>query len=139
MSSSGPRRLTAQRAAIHRALEAAGGFRTAQELHAGLVGEGHRVGLATVYRELQSRVASGEVDSLVNLAGETIFRLCASEDHHHHLVCRECGASVEIESREVEEWAQQAANSHGFSSVVHVAELYGLCDDCGKLQRGSGS
>lgn len=88
------------------------------------------MGLATVYRELQSLADTGAIDSLVGPSGETIYRLCDSSDHHHHLVCRSCGVSVEIASDEVEHWAHRTASTHGFSSVTHVAELYGICAAC---------
>ena len=90
------------------------------------------MGLATVYRELQSLAEAGAIDSLASPSGETIYRLCESPGHHHHLVCRSCGSSVEIASDEVEHWAGKTARSHGFSSVVHVAELYGLCEQCAR-------
>lgn len=133
------RRITSQRAAIQGALQSAAGFRSAQELHDDLLRQGHSVGLATVYRELQTLSGGGEIDSLVNPSGETIYRLCASDEHHHHLVCRACGASVEVASDEVERWAHSTARSHGFSSVTHVAELYGLCERCGRRRGSDGS
>ena len=124
------RRVTPQRSAIRTALRSARGFRSAQELHEELRRRDRPVGLATVYRELQSLTESGDIDSLVTPSGETIYRLCESDDHHHHLVCRSCGVSVEVASDEIERWAHRTARSHGFSSVVHVAELYGLCAGC---------
>ncbi len=131
-----PRRLTRQRAAITQALQRAEGFRTAQELHDELRRSGDRVGLTTVYRELQSLVQAGLIDALSKPAGETIYRMCGSDEHHHHLVCRSCGLSVEVASEDVEGWARRTAASHGFTSVVHVAELYGLCSRCSHLSRG---
>jgi Fur family ferric uptake transcriptional regulator len=125
-----PRRTTRQRAAISDALRAAGGFRSAQELHDELRSAGARVGLTTIYRELQALAGSGEVDVLRRGDGEAMYRQCESGDHHHHLVCRACGTSVEIESDAVEKWAEQTARRHGFSRVSHTAELYGLCSDC---------
>lgn len=124
------RRITAQRSAIQDVLRSGDRFRSAQELHDDLRSRGRGVALATVYRELQSLTERGEIDSLVNPSGETIYRLCVSADHHHHLVCRSCGISVEVASEEVERWANATARSHGFTSVVHVAELYGLCAGC---------
>ncbi len=125
------RRSTRQRAAIAAALQEANGFKTAQELHDDLRRAGQRVGLTTVYRELQTLVQSGGIDALAKPEGETIYRLCDSRHHHHHLVCRSCGLSVEISSDEVEQWARRVADVHGFTSVAHVAELYGLCSSCG--------
>ena len=123
-------RNTRQRVALEDALRSAGGFRTAQELHDEMRTAGSRVGLTTIYRNLQSLAAQGRIDVLRNAEGEAIYRLCATDAHHHHLVCRLCGASVEIASDEVERWATRTARAHGFTSVTHSAELYGVCSNC---------
>jgi Fur family ferric uptake transcriptional regulator len=123
-------RNTRQREALMDILRSAKGFRSAQELHARLNRRGGRVGLATVYRNLQALAESGQVDVLRTNEGEAIYRLCRRGRHHHHLVCQSCGASVEIESQDVEKWAASTARRHGFTSVTHVAELYGVCGSC---------
>ncbi len=127
-------RSTRQRDAIVEALRRAEGFRTAQELHDELKVE-HPVGLTTVYRNLQALVASGDVDTLRKPDGETIFRLCDREDHHHHIVCRSCGLSIEIENLDFERWIAATARAHGFSEVSHVATVYGLCEECSAADR----
>lgn len=124
------RRTTRQRAAIARALDESDRFRTAQELYEDLRRAGDRVGLTTVYRELQTLAEAGDIDALTNPAGETMYRRCRSPHHHHHLVCRSCGHSEEVAGAEIEEWARRTAAGHGFSSVTHVAELYGVCETC---------
>ena len=123
-------RSTRQRDAIQAALERTPRFLSAQDLHQDLRRTGDRVGLTTVYRTLQSLAATGEVDVLVNTDGEAIYRRCRSEDHHHHLVCRACGRSVEVASDEVERWAGETARRYDFTAVTHTAELYGLCGRC---------
>lgn len=124
------RRSTRQRAAILNALRNASGFRSAQVLHSEMSEVGEPVGLATVYRNLQSLADAGEVDVVQNEAGEAIFRLCAGTEHHHHLVCRRCGRSEEVAADEVESWAIEVARKHKFRDVTHTAELFGLCDVC---------
>jgi Fur family transcriptional regulator, ferric uptake regulator len=124
-------RTTRQRDAITRVLNDAAGFRSAQELHDELTSEGHRVGLTTVYRTLQALADAGEIDVLLTGDGESIYRACATPEHHHHLVCRLCGHSVEIANDEIEDWADESARRHGFTSVTHTAELYGECSTCG--------
>ncbi len=126
----GTGRSTRQRAALQQSLRAAGGFRTAQELHDELKASGSHVGLTTVYRNLQSLTHDGSVDVLRNAQGEAMYRLCPTDTHHHHLVCRACGSSVEIASDEVERWATRTARAHGFTAVTHSAELYGVCRSC---------
>src|SRR6185312_14073795 len=93
------------------------------------VGEG--IGLTTVYRTLQALADAGEVDVLRTVSGESVYRRCASEDHHHHLVCRRCGKAVEIAGPAVETWAQRVADEHGYTDLSHTVEIFGLCRDCG--------
>ena len=121
---------TRQRAAILEALRRADAFRTAQQVHEDMRQHDESIGLATVYRNLGAMATSKEVDVLHPLGGEAIYRLCDSKGHHHHLVCRTCGTAVEVESRDIEEWATRTARAHRFRGVVHTAELYGTCSSC---------
>ena len=122
-------RPTRQRLAINDALRDAADFASAQEIHDSLRRAGDKVGLATVYRTLQAMAEVGEVDVRHNPAGEATYRRC-SASHHHHLVCRSCGRTVEITGSAVERWAQSVAEEHGFSDVSHTVELVGVCADC---------
>ncbi|OBG12200.1 transcriptional repressor [Mycolicibacterium celeriflavum] len=122
-------RSTRQRAAIAALLENLDDFRSAQELHDELRRRGEGIGLTTVYRTLQQMAAAGVVDTLRTDTGESVYRRC-SEDHHHHLVCRVCGSTVEIQGGDVETWATDVAHEHGFSDVSHTIEIFGVCADC---------
>lgn len=104
-------------------------FRTAQQIHAQLRASGSNVGLTTVYRSLAMMAESGEVDVLLTEDGEALYRSCSSE-HHHHLVCRRCGHTVEIKAAPVERWATRTAERFGFTEVTHTVEILGLCDTC---------
>ena len=90
------RRSTWQRSAIVDLLERSQVFLSAQQIHAELEEEGTKVGLATVYRNLQSLAEEDLVDTVRSDDGEALYRLCTNEGHHHHLVCRSCGKAVEI-------------------------------------------
>ena len=125
---SGPRP-TKQRLAVLEALASVDDFRSAQEVHEILSSSGSPVGLATVYRTLQLYADQGDVDVLRREDGEAIYRRC-SETHHHHLVCRSCGATVEVEGPAVERWASAVAAAHGFSELSHTLEVVGTCADC---------
>lgn len=129
MNASPPVRQTRQRTAVKDLLAGQDGFRSAQEVHDLLRQAGESVGLTTVYRSLQALAATGDVDLLVNDDGETVYRKCGTE-HHHHLVCRQCGRTVEIAGPAVESWADQVAAQHGFSDVSHSLELFGVCAEC---------
>lgn len=124
------KRMTRQRAAVFELLEDTSGFRSAQQLHTILSDSGHSVGLATVYRTLTALADAGEVDVLRADDGESLFRRCVRTEHHHHLVCRECGRTVEIDAKTVEKWATKVAQEHNFVDVDHTAEIFGLCSTC---------
>ncbi|MGD8199860.1 Fur family transcriptional regulator [Ornithinimicrobium sp. W1679] len=129
MSTTSRRRPTRQQAAVVEQLGAGEDFTSAQDLHARLRDTGERVGLATVYRTLTALAASGEVDMIRTDDGEAVYRRC-STGHHHHLVCRECGRTVEIEGPAVERWTDAVAAEHGFSDVEHTLEVFGTCGSC---------
>lgn len=123
-------RNTWQRERVRDALGEARGFVSAQSLHATLREENTGIGLATVYRALAGLAASGEADSLQSPEGEALYRACSTQEHHHHLICRSCGRTVEIEATDVEAWAQRTAALHGFSEAAHVVDIFGLCTPC---------
>jgi len=122
-------RRTRQRAAVDEILAGRHEFRTAQEIHDDLRHRGDRVGLTTVYRTLQAMTEAGELDAIRNADGETAYRRC-STGHHHHLVCRNCGRTVEVSGPAVETWASAVAQQHGFRDVSHDLEIFGTCGDC---------
>lgn len=123
-------RSTRQKRAVWAALNSLEDFVSAQELHRLLTDRGEKVSLATVYRVLQAHAEQGLLDVLRPDDGEAIFRLCAAEEHHHHLVCRSCGLTVEFEAPHLESWAGELAASNGFTEVRHTLEIFGLCQNC---------
>lgn len=125
------KRNTWQREAVRDALTTCEGFVSAQALHSSLKDAGTPIGLATVYRALADLATEGEADSLQQ-EGESLFRACTPNTHHHHLICRNCGLTVEIEAAPVEEWAKQVASEHGFTQPNHVVDVFGLCADCSR-------
>ena len=122
-------RPTRQRRAVATALRSFDDFRSAQDIHDLLRRNGENVGLSTVYRTLQALADGGELDMLRTEDGEAVYRQCSSA-HHHHLVCRSCGRTVEVEGPAVERWAGRVAGKHGFTEVSHSLEIFGTCPDC---------
>lgn len=122
-------RSTRQRTAVSELLDELTDFRSAQDIHHLLRDQGDGIGLSTVYRTLQTLAEAGEVDSIQTADGESVYRKC-SDVHHHHLVCRECGYTVEVAGPAVERWSDRTAGEHGFSDVSHTLEIFGLCASC---------
>src|SRR5206468_1442169 len=75
-------------------------------------------------------IGEGSGDAIRDASGEILYRQCETSVHHHHLTCRNCGRSVEVEGRAVEQWAEKVAAEAGFTDVGHTVELFGLCPQC---------
>jgi Fur family transcriptional regulator, ferric uptake regulator len=127
--------MTTRRDTVRGALAASDGFRSAQDIHAMLRADGTRIGLTTVYRALQDLSESGEVDVLRTDEGESVYRACRTGEHHHHLVCRVCGRTVEVAGPVVERWAEAMGAEHGFAEVTHTVEIFGTCAGCARDRR----
>jgi len=123
-----PLRSTRQRTAVWALLGDLEEFRSAQQLHQLLRAQGDMVGLSTVYRTLQVMADAGELD-VIKSGDESLYRRC-SATHHHHLVCRECGRTQEVEGPTVERWSDRVAADNGFTDVSHTLEIFGTCADC---------
>ena len=130
-------RETRQKRALAAALDGSASFRSAQDLHAELQAKGERVGLTTVYNQLRALADAGELDTRRTDDGETLYRQCGS-GHHHHLVCRSCGETIEVAGPEVERWADRVAARHGFVDIDHTVELVGTCAACSSPRPGPG-
>jgi len=122
-------RNTRQRTAVGELLGRTSEFRTANQIHDDLRHAGEDIGLTTVYRTLQLMVEAQQLDAIRTDDGETAYRRC-STGHHHHLVCRSCGRTVEVEGPAIERWTDQVAAQHGFTDVQHQLEIFGRCVDC---------
>ncbi|MBP6043734.1 MAG: transcriptional repressor [Rhodoluna sp.] len=123
------RRNTRQKDAVRHTLGETFGFVSAQQLHQVLKNHGSTIGLATVYRALADLAEAGEADSLQSKDGELLYRACTTS-HHHHLICRVCGKTVEIEAEKVEKWADEVAGEHGFTQPTHTIDIFGTCSSC---------
>ena len=127
-------RSTPQGTAVREALAEQDGFRSAQDVYAALRATGHKIGLSTVYRHLQTLSAQGVADAIHNADGETTYRFCGGTagGHHHHLVCRQCGRAEEVEGPTVERWAAETAKKFGYTEVDHTIEVFGICAACAR-------
>lgn len=123
-------RNTRQRTAVVNVLRELDNFSSAKTIYAALEARDLKVGLTTVYRTLQSLAEIEAVDVLNMSNGETLYRHCTTEKHHHHLVCVDCGRTVEIPGGPVESWARQIAEEYDFELTGHDAEIFGRCPAC---------
>lgn len=122
-------RQTVQRRAILRALDDATGPLTPQEV---LERAGHhhdKLGLATVYRNLNALESHGEVVA-VHLPNESTRFELAGRGHHHHFRCEACGKVFELHTTCPVAVLQGVTLPGGFLVRDHALTLYGVCPDC---------
>ncbi|MBB5781601.1 Fur family transcriptional regulator [Nonomuraea jabiensis] len=102
---------------------------SAQALHEELQANGARLGLTTVYRTLNALAENG-LAHVFEDHGETTYRLCGP-NHHHHLVCQSCGTVIEGPPvPELGRWLRRLGTEHGFQAERHHFEVYGTCGTC---------
>ena len=123
-------RTTAPRRAVDELIARRPGHFTAAELIADARDRGVEVGRATVFRTLDLLAEQGALERIDLPTGEHAYVSCAPRDHHHHVVCRSCGRSVEVADRGLQSVVEEIGHRSGFRVESHRLELYGLCPDC---------
>jgi Fur family transcriptional regulator, ferric uptake regulator len=104
---------------------------TAQEIFDGLRTEGRTVGIASVYRVLDLLGDRGFVQRIDVGAGMARFEpVHSSGEHHHHLVCEDCGKVEAFADEGLERALQKVAGRTGYSVAGHDVVLRGACADC---------
>jgi Fur family transcriptional regulator, ferric uptake regulator len=104
---------------------------SAQEIHDGVRTGGHRIGIASVYRALDGLDELGLVQRVDLGDGISRFeRVDPLGDHHHHLVCGDCGKVEPFEDPALEAAIVNVAGGRGYEVAAHDVVLRGACGDC---------
>ena len=104
-----------------------------QELHRTLHASESAMGLATVYRNLQTLVTKGLVRSRNLPTGEVLYALV--ERDFHHLTCLECGTTTRLKTCPVENINLPKNQTKNFELLFHTLEFFGICQKCSQLQK----
>jgi len=94
------------------------------------------IGFTTVYRTLKLLADSGLASEVEFHDGIARYEHQFNRRSHHHMVCTECGASVEFFSPEIEELEQAIGRKHRFVTTRHTFQIYGVCEECRKKGHG---
>lgn len=100
---------------------------SAEDVYKALIEQGEDVGLATVYRVLTQFEQAGIVERHNFENNLSVFEI-ATDEHHDHLVCDQCGKIIEFHNEEIEQLQEKVAQEHGFKLSGHSLVMYGICD-----------
>ena len=100
---------------------------TAKDVFEQVRAEHPHIGFATVYRFLKATARFGITSELRIGNTPTRYEL-KIRDHHHHIVCTNCGKIVEFQNNTIEKQIKKISQDHGFSLKHHIFELYGNCN-----------
>jgi Fur family ferric uptake transcriptional regulator len=122
-------RITKQRMTIVAELAAQRRFVTARQLHASLERARAGVGLATVYRTLETLEAVGAASARPVARGEMGYLFCPVA-HHHHAVCTKCGKVEDVRCRSGARFERALEDELRFRLTRHNLDFYGVCARC---------
>ncbi len=122
-------RLTIQRRMVIEALCEHGGHLAVQDVQGHLAAHGSPVSEATVYRILQWLKDLGLV-SQTDLGHKGIVYQVIAEHPHHHLVCLNCGAIIDVEDGLFDALRATLRRDYGFEPRIDHMAIFGLCRDC---------
>jgi Fur family ferric uptake transcriptional regulator len=120
-------KMTNQRKVILTEFLRAGGHLSAEELFRIVKKRDSGVGLASVYRTINSLVDAGLAVERRFLDRTSVYELHEPGQHHDHLICMRCKKIFEFENEAIEEQQKKVAENLGFSLKDHKLELYGWC------------
>ncbi len=99
---------------------------SAEDLYKKLIDMDEEIGLATVYRVLNQFDDAGIVTRHHFEGGKSVFEL-ATQQHHDHLVCLDCGKVIEFTDNVIEERQKEISKKYNVQLTYHSLYLYGHC------------
>jgi len=123
---------TAQRDTILRTFLETREHLSVNELHRLVQKKDARIGFTTVYRTLKLLAECGLASEVAFHDGIARYEHQYNRRSHHHMVCTECGSSVEFFSPEVDGLEQEIGKRYRYATTRHTFQIYGVCEDCRK-------
>jgi Fur family ferric uptake transcriptional regulator len=106
------------------------GHRSAEDIYRMVRERDPRVGYTTVYRTMKILADCGLAREIDLADGITRYEHLYNHEHHDHMICMQCGNSIEFYKPEIEKLQDEASEHLGFKVIDHRLQIYGLCKDC---------
>jgi len=124
-------RLTPQRMMILSAIENSHDHISAEEIYTQVAAKYPHVNISTVYRTLDLLKELGLVTE-TNLGEGRVRYHPADKGHHHHLVCQECGAIIDLDESVLSSLKSVLLREYKFSADLRHLAIFGRCTNCSK-------
>jgi Fe2+ or Zn2+ uptake regulation protein len=122
-------RLTPQRLQVLQVIKSQSNHLTAEEIHSAILPHQPYMDIATVYRTLQWLQGVGLV-APISIDGRLYYEYHAHGDHHHHLICQQCGHHIQIPNTDVATLKIELQQRYGFVLQIDHLALAGRCAAC---------
>jgi Fur family ferric uptake transcriptional regulator len=106
------------------------GHRSVEDIHRSVKELDPRIGYTTVYRTMKILTECGLAREIDLADGITRYEHLFNHEHHDHMICMECGASIEFLNSEIEAVQDAASEQLGFKVLDHRLQIYGVCRQC---------
>ena len=106
------------------------GHRSVEDIYHTVKAIDPRIGYTTVYRMMKLMIRCGLAREIELADGITRYEHLFNHEHHDHLICMECGNSIEFYNPEIETLQDAASAQLGFKVLDHKLQIYGVCRDC---------
>ncbi len=128
-------RLTTQRQIILEELSKVKTHPTAGEVYDMVRKRLPRIGLGTVYRNLELMAENGMIVKLE--VGGTQKRFDATTDAHYHIRCSCCGRVDDIDVPVIDSLVDAAADNSSYQILGHHIEFTGICSQCSEEENST--
>ena len=122
---------TPKRLAILEFLAKADTYVGPDEVWHSLQGTFARIGLPTVYRNLEELAAGGIISKVIHPNRQLYYHFCPNHDqHHHHFICLSCRRVEDVAFCGIDRLAQEVRERIGGEVLSHILQVNGLCHSC---------
>jgi len=122
-------RLTPQRMLVLSAIANSDHHISAEEIYAQVVAKYPYVNISTVYRTLDL-LKRLDLVTETDLGGGRVRYHPVDKGHHHHLVCQECGAIIDLDESVLSSLQSQLLREYKFSADLRHLAIFGRCANC---------
>ena len=106
------------------------GHRSVEDIYHTVKAIDPRIGYTTVYRMMKLMISCGLAREIELADGITRYEHLFNHEHHDHLICMECGNSIEFYNPQIEALQDAASAQLGFKVMDHKLQIYGVCSNC---------